>query len=150
MIGSIIAAFIGTIAFSLIYNTPKKYYFLCGFTGAMGWLVYILLQNYTVLPYSISIFLSALVIVFISRLAAVGLNCPATIFLIAGIFPIVPGAGIYWTAYYLVMGEVSQAGETGLQAIKAAIAIVLAIVFVSELPYGFFRLLCGKNRRKIR
>ena len=63
----------------------------------------------------------------------------ATIFLISGIFPLVPGAGIYWTVYYLVTEQLGLAVYTGYEAVKAAVAIVLGIVFVFELPQGLFR-----------
>ncbi|MFR3753336.1 MAG: threonine/serine exporter family protein [Enterocloster sp.] len=45
-----------------------------------------------------------------------------------------PGAGIYWTVYYLVTEQLGLAVHTGYEAVKAAVAIVLGIVFVFELP----------------
>ena len=62
-----------------------------------------------------------------------------TVFLTAGIFPLVPGAGIYWTAYYLVTDRPAQAADNGLVAVKAAVAIVLGIVLVFEIPDRVFR-----------
>lgn len=50
-----------------------------------------------------------------------------------------PGAGIYWTVYYLVTEQLGLAVYTGYEAVKAAVAIVLGIVFVFELPQGVFR-----------
>ena len=69
-----------------------------------------------------------------------------TVFLISGIFPLVPGAGIYWTAYYLVTGQMGQAVSSGFVAVKAAVAIVLGIVFVFEIPNSVFHL--REKRRK--
>ena len=37
------------------------------------------------------------------------------------------------------------AASSGFAAVKAAIAIVLGIVFVFEIPNGFFRVLAGKR-----
>ena len=73
-----------------------------------------------------------------TRAAAVRQKCPATIFLISGIFPLVPGAGIYWTVYYLITEQLRLAVYTGYEAVKVAIAIVLGIVVVFELPQGWF------------
>ena len=81
---------------------------------------------------------------------AVRARCPVTVFLISGIFPLVPGAGIYWTSYYLVRGDMSQAVSSGFVAVKAAIAIVLGIVFVFEIPNKFFRLLDRRKNRAVR
>ena len=71
--------------------------------------------------------------------------CPVTIFLIAGIFPLVPGAGVYWTAYYIVTDQLRLAAETGYTAVKVAVAIVLGIVFIFELPQGLFVRLAGNK-----
>ena len=59
--------------------------------------------------------------------------------MISGIFPLVPGAGVYWTAYYIVTNDVMKAAETGFMALKVAVAIVLGIVFVFQLPQKVFR-----------
>ena len=76
--------------------------------------------------------------ILLSRTAAVMKRCPVTIFLIAGIFPLVPGAGVYWTVYHIVMEELFLAVSTGYSAMKEAIAIVMGIVFVFELPQKLF------------
>ena len=56
-----------------------------------------------------------------------------------------PGAGIYWTCYYLGTGQLDEASTRGFSALKAAVAIVLGIVFVFEIPQRFFK---GKAVRK--
>ena len=49
-----------------------------------------------------------------------------------------PGAGIYWTAYYLVTNELDLAGARGFLTLKIAVAIVLSILLVFELPQKVF------------
>ena len=136
----VLAATAGTIAFSLLFGVPGKYYLECGLTGGIGWLLYRLLTCFTPIPVTLATFLAAAAVALYSRIAAVRRRCPTTVFLIAGIFPLVPGAGIYWTAYYLVTGQMGQAVSSGFVAVKAAIAIVLGIVFVFEIPNRFFHL----------
>ena len=41
-IGQLAAAFLATIAFSVLFHVPKKQYIICGLTGTLGWLVYLL------------------------------------------------------------------------------------------------------------
>lgn len=139
MIGELIAAALGTMAFALLFGVPAKYYPYCGLIGAAGWLVYsFLFQIGQVFSEPSAVFLATVLVILMSRLFAVRERCPVTIFLICGIFPLVPGAGIYWTAYHLVMNEVELASETGFAAVKSAVAIVLGIVFVFEIPQKFF------------
>ena len=133
----LIAAAIGTVAFSLLFGVPKKYYLSCAFIGFAGWLMYRCMLALS-LGTTLSVFIATLLIVFLSRVFAVRRQCPATVFLITGIFPLVPGAQIYWAAYYLVTNQFSQAQSSGLSALKVMIAIVLGIIFVFEIPHRFF------------
>ena len=61
-----------------------------------------------------------------------------TVFLITGIFPLVPGAGIYYTGYHLFMSDNSLALDKGLETIKIAVAIALGIGIVLSLPPFLF------------
>lgn len=132
-----LTAFVGTIAFALLFQVPKEYYVNCGLAGGCGWICYKLLLAGCGL-FSPTFFATVLV-VFLSRLSAVRRHCPVTIFLVAGIFPLVPGAGIYWTAYYVVTDQLAKASDRGFQTLKIAVAIVLGILFVFEFPQKWFR-----------
>ena len=140
MIGELIAAAIGTMAFALLFGVPKKYYIYCGGIGAAGWLVYKLMLTAANLSVAASVFIATVVIMLLSRYAAVSEKCPATVFLITGIFPLVPGAQIYWATYYLVTDQLNQAFNSGFLAIKIMISMVLGIVVVFEIPYKFFQI----------
>lgn len=132
----ILSAVVGTVSFSVLFGVPREYYPYCGFIGGAGWLVYCLAELF--LPGSGPCFAATAVVILLSRTAAVMKRCPVTIFLIAGIFPLVPGAGVYWTVYHIVMEELFLAVSTGYSAMKEAIAIVMGIVFVFELPQKLF------------
>lgn len=143
MIGQIGAAMVGTVAFSLLFGVPRRYYPFCGLIGGAGWAVYCAASRFWSAPGAS--LAAAIVVILLSRLTAVAQRCPVTIFLISGLFPLVPGAGVYWTAYYIVTDQLSLAMETGYMALKVAVAIVLGIVFVFELPQGMFRFLVGRG-----
>lgn len=145
MIGQILAAFIGTIAFSLLFDVPKKYYINCGLVGGAGWCLYYALTAYACVSVTLAAFASTVLVVMISRFLAVWEKCPVTVFLISGIFPIVPGANIYWTAYYFVTGQGNAALSSGFTAIKISFAIVFGIIIVLELPQTLFAL--GSRKR---
>ena len=85
-------------------------------------------------------FLATALVVLLSRFVSVMERCPATIFVTAGIFPLVPGVGIYWSAYYLVTNEFQLAAANGFSALQTIVGIVLGIVFIFELPHRFFHL----------
>lgn len=138
MITQVLAAIISTIAFSVLFGVPKQYYPYCGMIGGAGWLIYCLLDPWCSSPEGT--LLATGVVVLLSRLFAVHMKCPVTIFLIAGIIPLVPGAGVYWTAYYIVTNQMELAADTGFTALKVAVAIVLGIVFIFQVPGQVFRI----------
>lgn len=142
----VLAAVVGTISFSLLYGVPRHYYRYCGLIGGAGWLFYCLLLPYTTPP-GAALF-STVLVILMSRWFAVRERCPVTIFLISGIFPLVPGGGVYWMAYYIVTGDMDKAAESGFLALKVAVAIVLGIVFVFQLPQRVFRFGGWQKKRR--
>lgn len=128
-----LTAFVATIAFAVLFQVPKEQYFYSGFSGAAEWACYLLMlqNNYSS---SISAFAAVLVLTTLSRIFAVRRKTPVTIFLICGMFPLVPGAGIYYTAYYFIMGNNPMAVAKGIETIKIAVAIALAVVFAFSVP----------------
>ena len=89
---------------------------------------------------TVSIFFGTLCVGIVARFLAVFLKSPSTEFVITGIFPLVPGAGVYWTSYYLVTGQLADALSSGFTAVKAAIAITLGLAIAFEIPNRAFHL----------
>ena len=69
---------------------------------------------------------------------AVKRHCPATVFMVPGQFTLVPGITVYRAVYHLLMDERALALENGYEAMKSAIAIVLGIILVFEIPQKLF------------
>ena len=143
----ILCAAVGTIAFSVLFFVPERDYGFCGLCGGAGWAVYSLMTGKGT-SVTEATFFATLAVIFLSRLFAVMERCPVTLFLIPGIFPLVPGAGVYWTSYYIVTDNLPLALQTGFAALKVAVAIVLGIIFVFELPQGLFTFLAGGGRKR--
>lgn len=136
ILSNLIAAFFGTLGYCILYNVPRRFYLWCGFTGAVGWFVYLLAVDRMGLAGAS--FIAAASVVLLSRILAVYQRCPITIFLVSGVFPLVPGASLYYTVFYLINDDFVGAGERGMSAIKIVFAIVLAIVFVVSIPKKWF------------
>ena len=133
-----LAAAVATVGFSLLFGVPARYYPSCAMIGGVGWLAYLLLLPYS--SVSSATCAATVIVSLLSRWFAVREHCPVTIFLISGIIPLVPGAGIYRAAYYTVTNQLYLAVQTGFDAVKVAVAIVLGIVFVFEIPQAVFRI----------
>ena len=143
---AVVESFLATLAYAVPFNVPKQYYTACGITGLAGWIVYLAMCQVTTV--ALASFVGTLAVVLISRIFTVRKKCPITIFLVSGIIPLVPGAGIYYTAYYLVTGQMSLAAVKGLEAVKIAFAIVLGIIFVVSIPRDAFQIRYWRAKRK--
>ena len=53
---------------------------------------------------------------------------------LTGIFPLVPGAGIYYTAYYFIQGSNALALAHGISTFKIAVALAVGISLVLSIP----------------
>ena len=133
---NLLLASTGSLAFAILYNVPRKFYLCAAFTGMAGWFCYYLIVPFT--DTAVASFFGAVGVVLVSRIFAVWKKCPITVFLISGIFPLVPGAGVYYTMYYLVSNEFTLAAIKGLESLKIAFGIVLGIVFIVTIPKKWF------------
>lgn len=139
-----LAAFIGTFAFAILFGVPRQQYATCGIIGAIGWAAFLIMTRAGIAGTMVSITFSTVLICLMSRIVAVWDKCPSTVYLLCGIFPLVPGAGIFWFTYYLVAEKFRLSMTTGFDAGMAAIAIVLGIILAMEFPQRWF----SKLRRK--
>ncbi len=139
ILSNVFCSFMGTVGFAIMYNVPKKYYLGCGVTGMAGWIMYLIVNGQNYMTSSVASFFGAFVVVLMSRILSVRMKCPITIFLISGIFPLVPGVGIYNTVYYIVTNQLTQAAIKGIESVKIAFAIVMGIVIVVSVPRHVFQ-----------
>lgn len=129
-----LAACLGTVSFSVLFYVPREYYPVCAVIGGTGWMVYLVGTGSFQLSTVTATFLATSLVTLLSRIAACQKKCPVTLFLISGIFPLVPGIGFYRTVYAVIMGDTAMSSLYGRQSVNAAVAIVLGIVIIFEVP----------------
>ena len=127
-------AFVSTIAFAIIFHTPKKQYVFAGLVGAFGWLIYIVYVHFTGDTVFASFF-AAFGLTYLGRIFSFARRAPLPVFITSGIFPIVPGAGIYYTGLHIFMNDNAAAAATGLETIKIGIVISLPRFFFTLSRY---------------
>ena len=128
-------AFFATIGFSVIFNVPRKEIFYCGIAGASGWFLFQLIYSYGTVE---AVFAATLIISYISRFLSFKRKMPATLYMIPGIIPLVPGTGIYYTMYFIVIGDNPQALMRGIETLMIAGVIAIGLLIVLSLPRWLF------------
>ena len=136
IVANLACSFIGTIAYAVMFQVPRRFYIGCGITGSVGWMIYKLASVYC--SVAVASFIGTVCTVLVARMLTVRLKCPITIFLISGIITLVPGAGIYFTAYYLVTNQLAMAAVKGLGAVKwllqSCLELCVSYLFREKFP----------------
>lgn len=139
----VIMAMFATLAFSVLFNAPTKQLLFCSIVGGIAWLLYsiVLYYDFSIIVAS---FVAALGLTICARWFSVHRKAPVAVFLIAGFFPLVPGAGIYYTAYHTFAGNYSMTLSKGVETLMIAGAIVMGILCGFSLPKKMFKLFLKK------
>ena len=141
MIIQMIAAFAAIFTFAMALEIPKKYLINCGFIGAAGWFVYlVVLQRFGMMTANL---LGAAAITLLAHFFARIKKAPVTIFLIPGFLTLVPGAGLYRSVHYFFIGNRSMGAAYLEQTLQIAGVIALGIFMVDSLVE-----IIGKRKQK--
>lgn len=142
-------SFVASSAFAIIYHSPKKQVISAGITGTVGWMIYIILTTFFDCSSVFSSFAATVGLGLVARIFSVIRKSPATIYIVTGMFPIVPGLMIYKTSYSLFMsGDPSETFALGLTTMEVAVAIALGIALVMSLPQSLFNIFRKKEVSK--
>ena len=117
-------ALISCIGFAILFNIHGHGMFLCAVGGMLAWAVYCIVLE---LGYSdiLAYFWSALFSSVYSEVMARIRKYPAISYLVVSIFPMIPGAGVYYTMNYAVQGEIELFASKLMHT--AAIAGIMAV-----------------------
>ena len=115
---------IGCIGFAILFNVHSLGLPLCAVGGCLTWAVYLIAMEATGNLYVANFWAAAFAASYSELLARIR-KFPATSYLVVSLFPLLPGAGIYYTMGYALEGSINQAVHKGLQT--AAIAGVMAV-----------------------
>lgn len=128
----LLSLFIAVVGFSMIFNIHGKGIILCIVGSLICWISYVLalrLGCNEIISYLIAGVICA---VYSETLARIR-KCPAIAYLVVAIFPIIPGAGIYYTTWHLLAKEMGLALERGLNTFAIAGVIAVGILIVSTV-----------------
>ena len=128
----VLFAFLGSGGFFALYNIhtlPGT--LICAFGGALGWLVYLLTAP--LLHSDIAQTLAAAIAISAyAEIMARLRKCPVTSYQMLALFPLVPGAGIYYTMEHAVNGDVAAFTSSLLHVLGVAGALAVGVLIVSS------------------
>ena len=126
----LLACFLGCVGFAILFNIHGPGGLLCTFGGVITWATYMIviaLGGSDLLGY----LWATVVASFYAEVMARVRKYPAISYLLISIFPLIPGASVYYTMTHAVKGDMSSFAETGIHTIGIAGAIAVGILLVS-------------------
>ena len=130
----IFGAFVSSIGFCILFNIHGPGMLLCATGAVLTWVMYRLCQNLgtgDVMAY----FWATIIAAAYSEIMARIRKYPAISYLVVSIFPLIPGAGVYYTMSHAVHGDMVSFADQGTHTIAIAAMMAVGIILVSTTVY---------------
>ena len=125
-----LVSFVACTGFVIVFNIHGRGKLLCALGGAITWGAYCVAEALgcdSLLCYFIATCTAA---VFSEAMARVR-RYPAISYLVISLLPLIPGAGIYYTALYAIRGDMALAAQYGMNTLATAGVMAAGILVVS-------------------
>ena len=126
----ILGCFLGCTGFSILFNIHGPGGLICTLGGCLTWGVYCLALELgcdDVMAY----FWATIAAAAFAEIMARVRKYPAISYLVVSIFPLIPGAGVYYTMNYAVLGDMTSFAEKGTHTIATAAIMAVGMLMVS-------------------
>lgn len=120
-----------TMGYAVFYQLPKQLLIYAGLTGALGWVVNVILMG-SGCSLAFSNLMSAITVAVLSEFFARISKNPVTMFIIPGILPITPGYTLYMTMYYFTQNNIEKGVAKGFETLTIAGVIAIGVMLVSS------------------
>ena len=127
-----LAAMLGSFGFCILFNIHGRGMTLCALGSCLTWCAYLLALHLTgndILAY----FWGALAGSAYAEIMARVRKCPASPYLVVAVFPLIPGAGVYYTMQYAVSGNMDAFASQGMYTAAIAGSMAVGIILISTV-----------------
>lgn len=124
--------FVGCIGFSILFNIHDLGVLICPMGATLVWCIFCITEGLTesgIMGY----FWGAVAASTYAEVMARIRKFPAITYLVISIFPLIPGAGVYYTMNYAVQGDMVRFSSQGMYTAAIAGIMAVGILLVSTL-----------------
>ena len=123
-------SFVACAGFVIVFNIHGHGNMLCALGGAVTWAAYCVAEALGC-DSLLGCFVATCVAAIFSEAMAIVRRYPAISYLVISLLPLIPGAGIYYTALYAIRGDMTLASQYGLNTLATAGVMAAGILVVS-------------------
>ena len=128
----LLACTVGCLGFSLWFRVKRRHILWCTLGAFLTWSAYSLCF-FCVSDHFWATLAGSVVCALFSQTMARANRAPATIFQTISVFPMIPGAALYYSMYGVVVGDFSFAREKGIALLLSCSGIVLGFLLAQVL-----------------
>ncbi len=128
----LLAAFFGGLGVALLFGMRVRHLLPAALAGVLSWSIYLAMDALVGVEFLACLVAAGVAVVY-AELMARWRKTPATLFVIPGIVPLVPGSSLYNTMSFAVRGEMASASAYGTKTLLCALAIAAGISIVTIL-----------------
>lgn len=137
LLAQLVPCFIGCLGFAVIFNIHGPGALLCTLGGVLTWAVYCLVLQLAGDDLTAYFWSSVFASVFAETMARVR-KYPAISYLVVGLFPLIPGAGVYYTMTHAVQGDMDRFASQGMHTLAIAGVIAVGVLLISTAVRMYF------------
>ena len=126
-----LASLIGCVGFAILFNVHGFGIWLCALGGLITWAVYLLAVRLGAGIVGANFWAALFASAYSEGMARIR-KSPAIAYLVVSVFPLLPGAGIYYTVSYALEGNMEQALYKGIETASIAGVMAVGILLVSS------------------
>ena len=125
-----IACLVGCIGFAILFNIHGRGTILCAIGGVITWITYRLILKHLGSDITAYFWATIFAATYAEIMARIR-KCPAIGYLVVSAFPLIPGAGVYYTMQYAVNKDMPGFTEQGMHTLAIAAVMAVGILLIS-------------------
>lgn len=134
----LIACTVGCTGFALWFRVRARHVAWCALGALLTWAAYLVCFRVYPSSFCACVFGSVICGLYAQCMARLN-KAPATVFQTVAVFPMIPGAALYYTMYGIVMADLRFAWDRGLDLVLSCFGIVLGFMLVEVLTRIIWR-----------
>ena len=135
----LVSCTIGCVGFALLFHNRRQDLLSNGIGAFLTWAIYLAFYHYVPSGFFATGVTAAFVAAYSQLMARLN-KAPATVFLSISIFPVVPGAHLYFMMFHIVMQETAEAVVEAKALLLGCLGITLGF-FVIEILNKYLTLI---------
>ncbi len=142
----ILAGFVGSVGFAILFNIRGKKLFVTAAGGLLSWLLFIVLSK-CIINEPVIYFIIAGVMSICAEVMARVLKTPTATFITTSLIPLIPGGSLYYTMAYAFEQNTDMFLQKAMYTLQLASALALGIIASTTLTRIIVQVIGRKNRK---